>query len=332
VKFSKEIKVALLGIAAILALYFGFMVLKGSDLFSRTRTFYAIYDNVDGLNISNPVLLSGITVGHVQDMQILQNRNNRVLVTLDINKDVVIGDSTVGSLSSSDLLGSKAIVLFAGRHQTLYTGGDTIISHVEQSFTEMLSQKSMPLLGTIDTTLQKVNSFFEEDGKRSLRATMLHTEATIEALKNMLVANQQNVNQITSNMAALTSSLRQSEQKFSQIASNLVAITDTLREADFNEVVRNLNATVSEAQSLVQKMNSDTGSLGKLVNNDSLYQNLNHFSENLDRLMVDIRERPNRYVHFSVFGRRGKGEAVTADTLQQARNGRSAEKAGEVKR
>lgn len=322
----------MLGIAAIVALYVGFMVLKGSDLFSRTRTFYAIYDSVEGLNISNPVLLSGITVGHVQDMQILHQRNNRVLVALEINKDVVIGDSSIASLSSSDLLGSKAIVLFAGRHQNLYEGGDTIISHVEQSFTDMLSQKSMPLLGTIDTTLQKVNSFFEEDGKRSLRATMLHTEATIEALKNMLVSNQRNVNQITSNMAALTSSLRQSEQKFNQIASNLVAITDTLRDANFNEVVRNLNTTVSEAQVLVQKMNSDTGSLGKLVNNDSLYQNLNHFSENLDRLMVDIRERPNRYVHFSVFGRRGKDAAETADTLQPARNGRTAEKVGEVKR
>lgn len=307
-----------------MSLYVGFLFMKGSSLFSTTRTFYAIYENVDGLNISNPVILSGIAVGSVQDLSILQEQGNHVLVTLDINKEVIIGDSTVASLSNSDLLGGKAIVLFAGEHTTEYDGGDTLISFVEQSFTDMLSMKSMPLLGTIDTTLMNLNAFFGDEAKRSIKGTILNTEATTEALKNLLVSNQRNINQITANISALTSSLRQSEQKFNQIASNLAQITDTLKDVPINEVVRTLNATVQEAQSLVQKMNSDTGSLGKLVNDDSLYQNLNNFSQNLDKLMVDIRERPSRYVHFSLIGRKDKY------IVEEAEDVPGADKVGEV--
>lgn len=306
-KLSKEIKVALLGITAIVALYLGFLFLKGSSIFSTTNTYYVIYDNVNGLTVSNPVVLSGIGVGTVKDMKILQNRGNKVLVTLDINKDVVVGDSTIASLSSSDLLGSKAIVLFAGRHQRIYeAGGDTLISYVEQSFTDMLSQKSMPLLGSIDTTLMHINDFFASDAKRSIKAIILNTEATTEALKNTLVSNQQNVQAITANMAALTASLQESERKFSRIAGNLAEITDTLKNTEISAVVRSMNSTAQEAHTLVQKMNSETGSLGKLINNDSVYQNLNNSSANLNKLMIDIRERPNRYVSFSVIGRRDK--------------------------
>jgi phospholipid/cholesterol/gamma-HCH transport system substrate-binding protein len=332
VKFSKEIKVALLGIAAIVALYVGFMVLKGSDLFSRTRTFHAIYQTVDGLNVSNPVLLSGIAVGHVQGLQILHDQGNHVLVTMDINKDVVVGDSTIAILSSSDLLGSKAIVLNSRNHSTLYEGGDTLISFVERSITEIITEKSAPLLGTIDTTLMKLNSLFEEDSKRNIQGIIRNTEATTAALKDLLVMNQRNIQQITANLSALTGSLRRSEQDFSRISANLAQMTDSLKELEISQMVRAMNTTVQEAQALVQKMNSETGSLGKLVNNDSLYQNLNRFSADLDKLMVDIRERPGRYVHFSVFGRKDKYTVENAENVERARNVQTAEKVDEVKR
>ena len=329
-KFSKEIKVALLGIAAIVALYVGFMVLKGSDLFSRTRTFHAIYESVDGLNVSNPVLLSGIAVGHVQGLQILHDQNNHVLVTMDINKDVVVGDSTLAILSNSDLLGSKAIVLNSGNHQTLYEGGDTLISVVERSLTEMITEKSAPLLGTIDTTLMKLNSLFEEDSKRNIQGIIRNTEATTAALRDLLVMNQRNIQQITANLSALTGSLRRSEQNFSRISSNLAQMTDSLKEVEINQMVRTMNATVQEAQALVQKMNSETGSLGKLVNDDSLYQNLNKFSEDLDKLMVDIREHPGRYVHFSIIGRRDKYVVENAEKVERAEEVKNAIKVEKV--
>jgi phospholipid/cholesterol/gamma-HCH transport system substrate-binding protein len=332
VRFSKEIKVALLGIAAIIALYVGFMVMRGSDIFSRTRTFYVLYDSVDGLNVASPVLLSGISVGSVQELKILQDRGNRVLVTIDIDKNITVGDSTIASLASSDFLGTKAVVLRPGRHRQIYEGGDTLIAHVEQSIGDMISQKTMPLIGTIDTTLMRLNTFMGEEARLSIGASLRNMEATTEALRNMLVMNQQNILQITSNLSGLTASLKESERKFGKLANNLVEITDTLRDARFNDVVRNLNATVNEAQALVHKMNSDTGSLGKLVNSDSLYQNLNHFSENLDRLMVDIRERPSRYVSFSVFGRRDRSNGEKTEKGEPARNGRHAERVEEVKR
>ncbi len=110
-KISKEIKVALLGIVALVILYFGFMYLKGSDLFSDSRAYFVVYDNVDGLTVSNPVILNGVQVGTVQNITLMTEKDNSILVKIEVLKDLKVGDSTIAALGSSDLLGSKAITL-----------------------------------------------------------------------------------------------------------------------------------------------------------------------------------------------------------------------------
>ena len=137
-RVSKEVKVALLGVVAAVALYFGFTFLKGSNIFSDTRTFYAVYDSVDGLTVSNPVLLNGVKVGLVKDVKLIPNRGNRIVVALDINEEIDIGDSTVASLSSSSELGGKAIELKKRPNVKRYEGGDTLISYTETSLMSIL--------------------------------------------------------------------------------------------------------------------------------------------------------------------------------------------------
>ncbi|PSR54293.1 MCE family protein [Adhaeribacter arboris] len=330
-KFSKEIKVGLLAVVAIVMLYFGYTFLRGTDFFSSNTTYYVEYDTVDGLNISAPIVLNGVKIGTVKDMYILKDKNNKIRVTLAVDDDITVGDSTIASLSNSDLLGGKAITFFLRPNTKKFTGGETLTPFVEKSITDMLTAKAMPVLGTIDSTLLKLNAFFGEDAKRSIQATILNTQATTEAVKNLMVANQRNINRITSNVADLTSSLKTTEQKFSQLATNLSQITDTLKRAPINTTVRQLNATVAEAQSMIKKFNQDSGTLGKIMNDDSLYRNMNASTESLNALLQDLKANPKRYVHFSLIG--GGTKVKQADNVKSAdkvRNATTVENTGVV--
>ncbi|WP_210466412.1 MULTISPECIES: MlaD family protein [Rufibacter] len=330
-KFSKELKVALLGIVSLAALYVGFIFLKGSDILSSTRTFYVTYDSVEGLAVSNPVLINGFRVGLVKNMVLDQKKGNKILVTLDIDKDIDVGDSTVAMLVSSDLLGSKAVELYMGRNRLRYKGGEYLIPFVKRSITDMLSQRAMPVLGTVDTTLQRLNAFLDKDAKQSIQSILLNAQATSETLRAVALANQGNINEITSNLARLTASLRGTEAKFSRLAGSLNTLTDTLDVNSMNSAIRGLDSTIYQAQLTMAKINQANGSLGKLMNDDSLYSNLNASSASLNELLMDLKANPKRYVHFSLIGGGTKvKEAKNVKEATRVKNAENVQNAGAV--
>ncbi|OWP63888.1 mammalian cell entry protein [Hymenobacter amundsenii] len=302
---SKEIKVALLGIVAVALLIVGFNFLKGSNILSSDRTYFAKYDNVDGLAVGNPVILNGIKVGQVKQMQLLPEEGNRVQVSVELQKGVTVGDSTVASLSGS-LLGSKTITLFLGRNSKVYDGGEELKSYTVASITDAFQAKALPVLGTVDSTLIKVNSFLSKDARLSLQATLLNAQGSTEALKNLLLANQRNINQITTNMAKLTGDLNKTSAKFDRIATNFAVLSDSLKRAPVGPAMRKLNATMTEAQSAITTLNrslsDQNGSLGMLLNDSTLYRNLNATAASSNALISDLQANPKKYVHFSVFG------------------------------
>lgn len=306
---AKEIKVALLGIVALAALFLGFNFLKGSNLLSSDRTYYTTYDNVDGLAVGNPVILNGIKVGQVKEMTLLPEQANRIRVAVELQKGVTVGDSTVASLSGS-LLGSKTITLFLGKNSKVYDGGEELKSYTVASITDAFQAKALPVLGTVDSTLTKVNSFLNKDARISLQATLLNAQSSTEALRNLLVANQRNINQITTNMARLTNDLAVTSKKFDRIAANFSQLSDSLKGAPVGPAMRKLNATMTEAQGTMTTLNrslsDQSGSLGKLINDTALYNNLNATAASTNSLLSDFQANPKRYVHFSVFGGGGK--------------------------
>ncbi|MET4106588.1 MlaD family protein [Hymenobacter sp. UYP22] len=302
---SKEIKVALLGIVAIALLVVGFNFLKGSNILSSDRTYYAKYDNVDGLNVGNPVILNGIKVGQVKEMVLVPEEGNRVKVAVELQKGVVVGDSTVASLSGS-LLGSKTITLFLGKNSKVFDGGEILKSYTVASITDAFQAKALPVLGTVDSTLIKVNGFLNKDAKVSLQATLLNAQGSTEALKNLLLMNQRNINQITTNMARLTADLNKTSAKFDRIAANFSTLSDSLKSAPVGPAMRKLNATMTEAQGTMTTLNrslsDQKGSLGKLISDSTLYNNLNATAASSNALLQDLKANPKNYVHFSVFG------------------------------
>ena len=314
---SKEIKVGLLALVALVALFVGFNYLRGSNILSSSHTYFAKYVNVDGLNAGAPVIFNGIKVGQVKSLALLPEEGNKVKATFELDKGIVVGDSTVASLAGS-LLGTKTITLFMGKNSKVFTGGEELKSYTVASITDAFQAKALPLLGTVDSTLLRVNGFLTKDAKVSLQATLLNAQGSTEALKNLIVQNQRNINEITTNMAQLTRALNGSTKKLDHIAANFGQLSDSLKNAPVGPALRRMNATLAEAQTTVstlnKALNDKNGSMGQLLHDSTLYRNLAATTASSNDLLVDFKANPKRYVHFSVFG--GGKDKVKKETAK----------------
>jgi phospholipid/cholesterol/gamma-HCH transport system substrate-binding protein len=302
---SKEIKVALLAIVAIASLIIGYNFLRGSNVLSSDHTYYATYPRVDGLNVGALVALNGIKVGQVKSMELQPDKGNSVRVALELDKNVVVGDSTTASLGGS-LLGSKAITLTLGKNSKNYTGGEEIRTVTPSSIADAFQAKALPVLDTVGATLAHINGFLNKDAQTSIQGTLQGARASTEALQKLIVANQANILLITRNFAQMSTALNQTTRKLDKIAVNFGQLSDSLKNAPVGPALRRLNSTLAETQGAVaglnKSLNSPTGSLNKLLNDSSLYVNLNSTVRTANSLFADINDNPKRYVHFSVFG------------------------------
>lgn len=299
------------------------MYLKGSSIFSDSNTYYVVYDSVDGLAASNPVILNGVQVGTVQSLKLMTDRDNQIMVKLEVIEELQVGDSTIAALTNSDLLGSKAIMLYLGNSTQMYEGGETLIPYKESSITDIISSKTVPVIDKVDTTLARVNRLLDSEAKDNIQGILANTRATTDAINTILRSNQENINQITDNINQLTSSLRQTQRHIDRLALNMADITDTLKQVEINKLVRNANDAVLELEAAATKLNAGQGSIGKLMNDEELYENLNRSSAALDLLLRDIQAYPKRYVSFSVFGRKDKykvdetGRVITLEEVKE---------------
>nr|WP_230391945.1 MlaD family protein [Pontibacter sp. FD36] len=304
-------------------MYFGYDFLKGSSIFSKSNTYHVVYDNVDGLTPSNPVILNGIQVGQVKDMTLLTDRGNMVRVDIEVRKDLQIGDSTIASLGNSDLLGSKAITLHLRNSTQMFDGGEELIAFKETSIADMISSKSVPVIDKVDTTLARVNRLLDSEAKGNIQQILANSNKTTEMINDILRENQRNINQITGNLSQLTSALKQTQKNIDRLALNMTEITDTLKQVEIKKLVRDANSAVNELETTIAKLNSNQGSLGRLMNDEELYQNMNRSTEALNLLLRDIQAYPKRYVQFSLIGRKDRykvdatGRVITLEEVKE---------------
>lgn len=306
---SKEIKVALLAIVALVALAVGFNFLRGSNVLSSNKTYYATYPNVEGLNVGAAVILNGIKVGQVKNLELQPEKGNVVRAALELDKGLIVGDSTVAGLGGS-LLGSKTVSLTLGRNSKVFTGGEDLKTTSATGIADAFQARALPVLTTIDSTLTRVNGFLNKDAQTNIQQTLLGARGSTEALQKLIESNQRNINQITSNLAQMSVALNKTTAKLDKIAVNFTQLSDSLKSAPVGPAVRRLSNTLGEAQksltSLNQALTNKKGSLGKLLNDDSLYTNINKSAASANALMVDLQANPKDYVHFSLFGGGGK--------------------------
>jgi phospholipid/cholesterol/gamma-HCH transport system substrate-binding protein len=303
---SKEIKVGLLALVAGVILYFGFQYLKGTDLMAVQREYHAVYNNVSGLKKSNPVKINGVQVGKVANLTLISG--NRVVVTFDIERQYRLNDSTRAIFASASALGDKEIQLIVGNGTRLLTEGDTLIGRTEPGMLDIVAEQAKPIVRDLDTMLVNINTLVKQMQKLSqpLGGTLQNLQSTSGKLDNILAQNQAAIRGIANNLNSMSAALNDPQTGVKPLMAKLNAAGDTLSQMQLAETVQKANASIANINKLLGDINQGQGSLGKLAKNDSLYNNLNRFSANLDSLMVDFRQRPKRYVHFSVFGRKDK--------------------------
>ncbi|WP_221389828.1 MlaD family protein [Dyadobacter sp. NIV53] len=321
-KISKEVKVGIMAIFAIVLLYLGFHVLKGSDVFSRTYKYYVIYDNIDGLTASNPVLLNGLNVGRVQGITLLQNRQNKLLVTIDVQKGIVLPEGTLATLADGGLLGGKVIHITMGTSTRFLTDNDTLIGSKEAGISALLQEKALPLVTHADSlvrNLDVVAAGFKETGL-ILNQVLKNYDQTGNSLQGLLSENRKNLLAMTTNLNALSASLIETEKELKPLLAKTGTLADSLNALRLGETVQSANKTIGELRQILAGVQAGKGTAGKLVTDQTLYDNLNRTMISLNKLMTNFREHPKRYVHISVFGKKETGPAESVlDTATQIR-------------
>lgn len=309
-KVSNETKIGALTAVAIVVLILGYNFLRGNDVLSREQRFYAIYGHVDGLNISKPVLVNGFQIGRVSDMRL--QPSGKTVVEFKINKDYPIPENSVARLMSTDLLGNKAIEFELGNSKVYAENKDTLRSNVERSLAESVQpvqKKAEAIITKMDSLLTSVNTIlnpsFQKNIDRSFKsiASTLETiDGTTKKVDGLVGSESGRIGKILSNFESISSNLRNNNEHISHIVSNFDQLSNQVVKTNIQETLNNANKAMTDLQVAINKINNGTGSIGLLLNDDKLYNNLNNSAANLDKLMIDLKSNPKRYVSFSVFG------------------------------
>ncbi|WP_027001596.1 MlaD family protein [Hugenholtzia roseola] len=307
---SKELKVGILSAAALVMLYLGFNFLKGSDFFSSDATYYVVYQDIDGLTVSNQVLINGYAVGRVNKVTLLPSTKNHLLVELHIRKDIPIGKGTKAILADGGLLGGKMIELELISREPFLENNDTLLSETKEGLPSMMAKKAQPLIESVDSTLYLVNKLLKElEGIGTDSKLMVQNiNGTVGNFNGVLTENRQNLKQLSQNLNELSLSLKQTSKGIEPLVGKFNNLADSLNAVEFKALNDKTQNLLAELEKTTKAINKAEGSMGLLIHNDSLYRNLNATMEDLDSLFIDLKQNPKRYVHFSLFGRKDKSD------------------------
>ncbi|GAB4311889.1 MAG: MlaD family protein [Bacteroidales bacterium] len=314
-KLSKEFRIGLIAVVALALLYWGFNFLKGEDIFSNDRVFYAVYKDIAGLQKSNPVSVNGLVVGQVRNIHLTDDGKYNVVVEMLISDDLDIPVNSTAKISNSDLLGSKSVEILIGNAGEMAHSGDTLSAEVEISIKEEVNRQIAPLknkaedlMASIDTVLTMLQSLFSDANTGNFSKSVLHIansfenlEHTTGTLDTLITDQRSRMEQILVHVESIAHNLDENEEEFNNIISNFSAISDSLAGVEFAQTMHHLNTTLRNLDSITTDINKGTGSMGQLIQNDSLYFELERSSRELKLLLEDIRLHPERYVRFSIF-------------------------------
>jgi phospholipid/cholesterol/gamma-HCH transport system substrate-binding protein len=317
VKITREIKVGLLLIITVALFIYGFNFLKGRDVFSKEKHYFAIYKTVGGLVPSSPVYINGLKVGLVKDIYFADERLDKVVVDFSMSREFSIPSGTVARIYSADLMGTKAIELVLGQGTVMARDGDTLASDIQASLGEEVNKQVLPLknkaealMGSIDSAMMVIRYVFNENTRENLEKSFASIKSTIENLEHttsnldtLMTTQRGRIAAIMGNLESITTNFKGNNQKISDIINNFAKISDTVVQANIGSTIRNLDNTLVKTYEIINKINSGEGSLGALINNDKLYRELEKSSKDLNLLLEDMRLNPDRYVQFSIIGR-----------------------------
>ncbi len=291
--FSREVKIGFLFIASAAILFFVFNFLKGVNIFHPTNYYYAVYEDIDGLGESCPVFIKGHKIGQVSVIDYDFAKDSSFVITLDISKDISLPVGTTAELIDDGLMGGKAIALnLAQDNGAYYEVGTKLSSVIGHDIVSKISNSIMP---KIDHLLASTDSLITSLRRITDGTQMKNSLNSIEKASSDLEVSSGEIKKM------MKDDLPGIVENVNQFAEDFAAVGSHVKNIDFEKTVANVDKTMAELHGVASKINSNEGSLGKLINDSSLYYNLNNASKNADRLLIDLKANPKEYVHFSIW-------------------------------
>lgn len=323
-KISNETKVGALTAIAITLLILGFNFLKGKSLFKTGDFIYAKFNDAKGLQKSNPVYVSGFQIGTVYDVENDESLKN-ILVTIKLNNTYKIPVNSQAFVRENPL-GINSIQISLGDSKDFFKGNDTITTINSESLLGSITNQLSPLsdqlkstLGSLNKVLNNIDSIFDPEAKNNLHQVIANVaQITVSlhesslSLQAMLDKENGSITQSLNNVNSFTKNLVKNNYRIDSILSNVQITTKKLSKADFENTLDEFKKAATELNTTIAKINSSQGSLGALVNDKTLYNNLTNTVRSANILMDDLRAHPKRYVNVSVFGKKDKSKPLTA--------------------
>ena len=324
-KISKEFKVGILVLLGIVLLYTGVNFLKGNSIFEKDRLYYATFTNSNGIAVSNEVQLNGFKIGLVKKIELHPNNAQEILVTFSIINDaILIPEGSQIGMISSDLLGTKALSLVMNTQPTAavsyYEGGDTLQSFVEADIAEQIEVQLLPLkkkteqlIGSVEGIIVSINAFWDTSAAYTIDESLYEFREGISKFGDLasnlsMMINEEIlvIDNVLTNVNDITGNLAEKSAQIGKTIDNVETISNTLADTDIKSVVENTRKTLEELNGVLAKVNAGEGSVGALLRTDSLHRELVETNQSIQNLLNDMEANPNKYVHFSLFGRKVK--------------------------
>ena len=298
-KLTKEIKIALVAIVGILIMYFGINFLKGMNLFSTNNTYFITFDDIQGLGASTPIYADGYKVGTVDGLEYDYKENGPIKVKVDIIKDLRIPQGSKAEIVK-DLMGNLQVnLLLANNPRERVEPGGIIPGAVNGG----MMDKAANLVPVVEKMLPKLDSILTSVNALLADPALAASLHNVETITSNLTVSTRELNTL---MAGLNKQVPGIIGKANGVLDNTNRLTANLASLDVQGTLNKVNQTLESAHQFTEKLNSNQGSLGLLMNDTKLYDNLTSTMSHADSLVIDLKAHPKRYVHFSVFGRKDK--------------------------
>jgi phospholipid/cholesterol/gamma-HCH transport system substrate-binding protein len=330
IKIRREYIIGIIVLLVLIIFVWGISFIKNQSLFFKRPEYIGIYERVNGLLIDNPVLIKGIRVGKVKDLGLCENNHNRVFVRIVLLQDIDIPDNSIMQIVSADLLGSKSVEIELGNSIKFAQYGDTLQTSSAKTLKEEVNMQVLPikakaeqLLSSFDTLLTNIKSILNEKTRDNLKNsfesisnTIKNIEETTYNVDTLVKSEKSRMKRILQNIESITNNFKNNNDKLTHIINNFSSISDSIAKANITKTIHDADRAISDFAAIADKINKGKGSVGLLVNNDSLYNNLQSSSDELKKLLEDLRLNPKRYVHISVFGKSGKNKYTPPEKIK----------------
>lgn len=318
---KRYIKTGILFVIIIFISIWGVNYIRSNDLISNQIKLYGVYSNVKELSEGNHVYLNGTKVGKVSKVSFLNGDLNKLLVEFHIRKEIKIPDSSIAMITSTDIMGTMGLKILLNKNtKTYYKSGDTLFSKVENSLSEEVNKQILPLkiktenmLSTLDSLLIAFRSVFNPGTRANIKQSFEHIQVTLKNLEHttstldtLMTSEKAGITKIIDNAESITNNLKNNNENIEKILSNFSDMSDSLSASGFVNIIHNADTAIFQLNSILNRINKGKGTIGLLLKDEKLYNELKKASRDLDDLLLDIKNNPKRYVRFSAidFGKK----------------------------